>query len=151
MAEVTGDLSDGRQATQGCGEGVGQWFPSPHVSCGRRYSIILFFSLSLYSPCLFFRLSRAPFSSLFFLFTPQWHSPFLRAGSSNPLLLVSRWPPSIPTVLCCLTSPSTNKTPLTTPTPCEQFFEMGKFIWHEHARYVSITASVCKLTIRLFI
>jgi hypothetical protein len=28
---------------------------------------------------------------------------------------------------------------------------MGKFIWHEHARYVSITASVCKLTIRLFI
>jgi hypothetical protein len=28
---------------------------------------------------------------------------------------------------------------------------MGKFIWHEHARYVSITASVCKLTIRLSI
>jgi hypothetical protein len=113
------DLGDCRQATRAV---RGRRGTSPHVGCGKcPPALPPFFTLSLLrfvlSPCIFW-LSRAPFSHphpLFLLpFTPQWHSPILRAGS-NRLLFVSRWQPSIPIVLYSLTLPLT-KPPLTTPT-----------------------------------
>jgi hypothetical protein len=88
----------------------------PRVWCGKcPPALPPFFYPSLRFVLFFlhFWLSRAPFFSLslffFFLFTSEWHSLILRAGS-NRLLFVSRWQSSIPTVLCSLAPPS-NKAP----------------------------------------
>lgn len=95
----------------------------------------------------FFLVEQSSLFSLFsfFLFISQWHSPFPRAGSN---LFVSRWQHSIPTALCSLIPPS-NKAPLADRHTDYLILEMGNFIWHEHARYVAITASVCTLALRL--
>jgi len=102
-----------------CGEGVGHrlvWqVPSGATtfllffhSFASLCSILLHLSVeqsSLFSPSPSFSSSTS---------SPRWRSPILRAGS-NRLLFVSRWQPSVPTVLCSLTPPS-NKAPSHTPT-----------------------------------
>jgi hypothetical protein len=109
--KVISALSDCRQATELCGEGVGHRLVSSVASALRRYNLsyLLFPSLCSILPA-FFWLSRAPFS----------HS-FSSSSSSPSGTVISREQAQIdfslcpggnlpPTVLCILTAPS-NKAP----------------------------------------
>jgi|SRR6266478_4411066 len=112
--EVTdrfGSNRDGCQATRAV-RGRRGIVPSSlwQVPSGATAVLLPFLSFASlhYILCVFW-LSRAPFSHPLPSFLPL-HPPVARLiprAGSNPLLFVSRWPPSIPTVLCSLTLPVT--------------------------------------------
>jgi hypothetical protein len=123
--ETTGkraDVNDGRQATQWLWGRRGT-FPLASCLVCPGGPLALSSSSSLSSSSTLFFLSFALFSLLFFgraelprfilsLSPPSGTVPSCEQAPSNPLHFVSRWPPSITTVLCCLAPPSTLTKPL---------------------------------------
>ena len=138
----------------GCGGGVrhcssSRMFPVASATFLFSHSFAPYFA-SLYSPC-FSSFEQSSFFALSFSsssppsgIVPSCKQAFLK--STSLCVQVAAFHPNSPLLL----HPShySNKT---LRHPVQLVFKMGKFIWHEHARYVSITASLCKLTIRLLI